>query len=215
MKHYQNNHKGDKKYFQPEVVEVSLNPNILDIISTSSSSGNHNLMKTDKKINSANNQHSKIKNNKKLFFNSQNSSQSQSSLQTPEISTRYKFQLEKLNSNINSLNNKYDNLIKEHFKTNAFINDCKIRFIQLKKQNDKEKTNRKKQQYLKVNGERIKRIREEEKKYIQEGKENQQINKIKEIENRKKKDLIKKKKEAEIMLGNKVYSLKKKKNELE
>ena len=221
MKHF---HKLEKNYFEPELVEITLNPNIIlpkpQPSTSSSSSANHAYRNfknrySHKKINSANNQYSKIKNNKRLQFNNPSPSQSISSIQTPEINTRYKLKLERLNTNIYYLKNKYADLLKEHFETNDTINDYKIRFIKLKKQNDKEKKIKKRQQFLKVNGEKIKKFREEEKRYIKEGKENQQNNKIKELENRKKKELEKKQKTAEAMQGNKFYALKKMKNDLE
>ena len=109
----------------------------------------------------------------------------------------------------------FPNIIIKSNEDDTLINNYKMRFIKLKKQNDKEIKNKKKQQYLKVNGEKIKKFREEEKRYIQEGKENQQNNKIKEIENRKKKELEKKHRDAEVKQGNKVYALNKMKNDLE
>lgn len=217
-KHY---HKIEK-YYEPEIVEININPNIImnkgqnSTSSSSSANRNFKIGASHKKINSANNHYSKIKNNKKLFFsNNQNLSQSISTIQTPEINTKYKLKLDKLSTNIYSLKNKYANLIKEHCETNALINDYKMQFIKLKKKNDQEIQNKKKQQYLKVNKEKIKKFKEEEKKYIKEGKENQQNNKIKEIENRKKKELEKKHRDAEVKQGNKVYALNKMKNDLE
>ena len=211
-KHY---HK-EQKFFIPKI-EVNINPSIIiPNLSTSTSSSAYRKFGAHKKINSANNHYSKLKNKKRLFLsNNPNLSQSISTIQTPEINTKYKLKLNKLSTNIYSLQNKYANLIKEHCETNAIINDHKIRFIKLKKQNDEKIKNKKKQQFLKVNGEKIKKFKEEEKRYIKEGKENQQNNKIKEIENRKKKEIEKKYKDAESKQGNKVYALNKIKNDLE
>ena len=86
-----------------------------------------------KKINSANNRYSKMKENINLNCTSESTTQSKNSLNTPEIGVQYKLRLEKLNTNILNLKNKYKDLIKENFETNNKIDTFKMRFLQLKK----------------------------------------------------------------------------------
>ena len=135
-----------------EIVEININPKILF---ENSSPGQNNKYKKKytpfhKKINSANNPSSKFKENKNLNSNQtlQSQTMSHTTIETPEITTRYKPVLDKLNTNISSLKNKYQDLIRQNFSKKERINSYKIRFLKLKKEAEEEKKLKMKQNFL-------------------------------------------------------------------
>jgi hypothetical protein len=129
-----------------EIVEININPKIL--FENSSPLQNNKYKKKykpfHKKINSANNPSSKFKENKNLNSNQtlQSQTMSHTTIETPEITTRYKPVLDKLNTNICSLKNKYQDLIRQNFSKKERINSYKIRFLKLKKEAEEEKKQR-------------------------------------------------------------------------
>ena len=169
-----------------EIVEININPKILF---ENSSPGQNNKYKKKytpfhKKINSANNPCSKFKENKNLNSNQtlQSQTMSHTTIETPEITTRYKPVLDKLNTNISSLKNKYQDLIRQNFSKKERINSYKIRFLKLKKEAEEEKKLKMKQNFLISKSLKIKQEQEKSQKLKEEIKEN----KMKEILRRKK-----------------------------
>lgn len=173
------------KYISPNEIEVEITVN-KDILfsdkqpstSTSVSANQHkrpNL--THKKINSANSKFTRFHNHKYLNKNHlnpfkdlglRNESQRINTIQTPEISTKFQLKLEKLNSSISSLNNKYSELRKQYFMADKKRNEYKMRFIHIKKKDEKVRRKQKKEKYLnlkeiqkKENHEKIQKMRDD------------------------------------------------------
>ena len=138
-----------------------------------------------KKINSASNRLSKMKENINLNFTTESTNQSKNNTTTPEIGAQYKLRLQKLNTNITNLRNKYKDLIKENFETNNKMSTFKIRFLQLKKIEDGKKMNKNKEKYLIVKNAKNKEELEKNQKVKEECREN------------KKKEFYEKKKEVQ------------------
>ena len=177
------------------IEEVKINPKIFERESLSlEKSKNYRQIKNYKrfhqKIKSAQNPLSKYKDNKNLFNNQTHQSQTISSttMGTPkieEIQTRYQSTIRKLDSNIFNLKQKYKNLISETFKQNKELEQKKMRFIQLKKKEEKKKEKDIKQNFEFIRKMKIKQAIEKNQKIKQEIKEN------------KKKEIIKKKEEVQ------------------
>lgn len=183
------------KHFYTEIVEIDINPKIIfpnNIISASTSSSSNRVKKSKlfhKKINSATN-NSYSKDNLRNNCQSRNQKKN-NSIKTPEINTRYRLQLKKLNTSISSLKNKYSDLIKQHFNDNKEIKDYKMRFIEIKKKDDKNRMKEKKQKYLnlknlkkKENHEKMLKIKEE----YHQNKRKEKLEKIKIVNNLKNKE---------------------------
>lgn len=170
----------------PDIVEIDINPDIFmsKENKTKSLNKNKNLKYTHKKINSACNQTSKIVEKKKLTFTLENNSKSNSNkkkpIQTPEINTKYKLKLERLNTNICSLKNKYADLLKENIDNNIRDNSFKLRFLKLKRDQQQKEMYKKKQEYIIVKNTKLREEQEKNQKIKEEFREN------------KKKELIKK-----------------------
>ena len=183
-----------------EIVEININPKILF---ENSSPGQNNKYKKKytpfhKKINSANNPSSKFKENKNLNSNQtlQSQTMSHTTIETPEITTRYKPVLDKLNTNISSLKNKYQDLIRQNFSKKERINSYKIRFLKLKKEAEEEKKLKMKQNFLINKSLKIKQEQEKSQKLKEEIKEN------------KKKEILKRKKEVQKLKNKEINDLK-------
>ena len=183
-----------------EIVEININPKILF---ENSSPGQNNKYKKKytpfhKKINSANNPCSKFKENKNLISNQtlQSQTMSHTTIETPEITTRYKPVLDKLNTNICSLKNKYQDLIRQNFSKKERINSYKMRFLKLKKEAEEEKKLKMKQNFLINKSLKIKQEQEKSQKLKEEIKEN------------KKKEILKRKKEVQKLKNKEINDLK-------
>lgn len=183
-----------------EIVEININPKILF---ENSSPGQNNKYKKKytpfhKKINSANNPCSKFKENKNLNNNQtlQSQTMSHTTIETPEITTRYKPVLDKLNTNICSLKNKYQDLIRQNFSKKERINSYKMRFLKLKKEAEEEKKLKMKQNFLINKSIKIKQEQEKSQKLKEEIKEN------------KKKEILKRKKEVQKLKNKEINDLK-------
>ena len=183
-----------------EIVEININPKILF---ENSSPGQNNKYKKKytpfhKKINSANNPCSKFKENKNLNSNQtlQSQTMSHTTIETPEITTRYKPVLDKLNTNICSLKNKYQDLIRQNFSKKERINSYKMRFLKLKKEAEEEKKLKMKQNFLINKSLKIKQEQEKSQKLKEEIKEN------------KKKEILKRKKEVQKLKNKEINDLK-------
>ena len=183
-----------------EIVEININPKILF---ENSSPGQNNKYKKKytpfhKKINSANNPCSKFKENKNLNSNQtlQSQTMSHTTIETPEITTRYKPVLDKLNTNICSLKNKYQDLIRQNFSKKERINSYKMRFLKLKKEAEEEKKLKMKQNFLISKSLKIKQEQEKSQKLKEEIKEN------------KKKEILKRKKEVQKLKNKEINDLK-------
>lgn len=183
-----------------EIVEININPKILF---ENSSPGQNNKYKKKytpfhKKINSANNPCSKFKENKNLNTNQtlQSQTMSHTTIETPEITTRYKPVLDKLNTNICSLKNKYQDLIRQNFSKKERINSYKMRFLKLKKEAEEEKKLKMKQNFLINKSLKIKQEQEKSQKLKEEIKEN------------KKKEILKRKKEVQKLKNKEINDLK-------
>ena len=123
-------HKG-KNFDYIGIVKISINPEILIPREKGASSVSQQKKNrySHKKLNSANNHNSKFHENKNITNSTQNTTHSNTSIQTPEVNTQYKLRLEKLNSNISFLQNKYKDLIKENFENNNKMDSFKLRFL--------------------------------------------------------------------------------------
>ena len=183
-----------------EIVEININPKILF---ENSSPGQNNKYKKKytpfhKKINSANNPCSKFKENKNLNSNQtlQSQTMSHTTIETPEITTRYKPVLDKLKTNICSLKNKYQDLIRQNFSKKERINSYKMRFLKLKKEAEEEKKLKMKQNFLINKSLKIKQEQEKSQKLKEEIKEN------------KKKEILKRKKEVQKLKNKEINDLK-------
>ena len=183
-----------------DIVEININPKILF---ENSSPGQNNKYKKKytpfhKKINSANNPCSKFKENKNLNSNQtlQSQTMSHTTIETPEITTRYKPVLDKLNTNISSLKNKYQDLIRQNFSKKERINSYKMRFLKLKKEAEEEKKLKMKQNFLINKSLKIKQEQEKSQKLKEEIKEN------------KKKEILKRKKEVQKLKNKEINDLK-------
>ena len=177
--------KTNKDFF-PDILEININPQIL-FENSFSGQPNKNKKKYQafhKKINSANIANSKLKENKNLNNNQTLQSQtiSHTTVQTPEITTRYKPVLDKLTTNISSLKNKYQNLIEKSFSKKEEIDSYKMRFLKLKKEAEEEKKLKRKQNFLFIKNMKLRQEQEKSQKLKEEIKEN----KMKEILRRKK-----------------------------
>ena len=202
------------KYISPKEIEVEITVN-KDILfsdkqpstSTSVSANQHkrpNL--THKKINSANSQFARFHNHKHLNknqylnpfsdFGLRNESQRINTIQTPEISTKFQLKLEKLNSSISSLNNQYSKLRKEYFIADKKRNEFKMRFIHIKKKDEKVRRKQKKEKYLNL-------------KEIQKKENHEKIQKMKDDYHKsKKKELKEKSLEVKLLKNQEKISLK-------
>ena len=186
------------KFISPKEIEVEIAVNkdilFLDKQPSTSTSISANMHKrpnlTHKKINSANNKFTRFHYHKHLNknqhpnpfsdFGFRDESQRISTIQTPEISTKFQLKLEKLNSSISSLNNQYSELIKQHFKTNKKRNEYKMRFIHIKKKDEEERRKQKKEKYLNL-------------KEIQKKENHEKIQKMKDDYHKSKKKELKEK----------------------
>lgn len=131
-------------------MEININKKILNekafpSISTTSSASNTNKYGiSHNKISSANNHYSKLMKNINYRLRNQNQHQRILTAQTPQVNTRYKNNIEKLNSSISNLKNKYSDLIQQYFVNTSKMEYYKMKFIQTKKLNDKEEKDRNK-----------------------------------------------------------------------
>ena len=147
-------------------LEININKKILNeqkftSISTAASAKNTKKYGiSHKKISSANNYYSKFMQNNNHRLRNPYQHQRIPTNKTPQINTRYKNQLDKLNSSISNLKNKYSDLIQQYFSNNSKIEYYKMKFIQAKKENDKEEKDKNK-----------KNIENEKKKKVEENLE--------------------------------------------
>lgn len=183
-----------KNYDYISIVKININPEILNQREKTSSSVSQQKKNrfSHMKLNSANIRNSKYLDNKNISNTTQNTTQSNTSRQTPEINTQYKMRLEKLNSNIILLKNKYKDLIKENFENNNKMDSFKLRFLKVKKDEEDKKINKRKQEYINVKNARLKQELEKNLKVKEECREN----KKKEFKEKKKE--VKKLKDKEI-----------------
>ena len=149
-----------------------------------------NYKRFHQKIKSAQNPISKYKDHQNLYTNQTHQSQTISSttMGTPkieEIQTRYQSTIKKLDSNIFNLKQKYKDLISETFNQNKELDKMKMRFIKLKKKEEKKKEKDIKQNFEFIKKMKIKQAQEKNQKIKEEIKEN------------KKKEFIKKKEEVQ------------------
>ena len=179
-----------------EIVGIDINRKIL--FSNRSPGQQRKYKLFHKKINSANNPNCKFQENKNLNSNQtlQSKTLTHTTIETPEISTRYKSALDKLNTNIFSLKNKYKDLIKENFSQKAEIDLYKMKFLRTKKEHEEEKKKKTKEKYLLVKNMKIKQEQEKSQKLKEEIKEN------------KMKEIIKKKKEVQKLKNKEINDLK-------
>ena len=156
----------------PKIKELNINRNKL--FQDSSTGLHRKYQPIHKKINSANNPESKFREYKNLNSNHQ-TLQSQTlthtTVETPEIPTRYKSALDKLNTNISSLRNKYEDLIKKNFSKKEEFNAYKMRFLKLKKEEEEKKKQKIKQEYLFIKNMKMKLEQEKSLKLKEEIKE--------------------------------------------
>lgn len=191
-----------KTYSKPKndlfinIAEISINPKIL--FQNSSPAQNKKYKPFHKKINSANNPDSKFKDNKNLKSNQNLQSQTltHTTAETPEITTRYKSALDKLNSNIFCLKNEYKDLIKINFSKKNEFNSYKMRFLRLKKEEEAKKRQKSKQEYLHIKNIKIKQAHEKDQKLKEEIKE------------KRKKEIIKKREEVQKLKNKELNDLK-------
>ena len=183
-----------KNFDYIKIAKININPEIfIPREKTSSSvSQKKKYQYSHKKLNSANIHNSKFRENKNITNTTQNTTHSNSSIQTPEVNSQYKYRLEKLNSNIYFLKNKYKDLIKENFENNNKMNSFKLRFLKVKKTEEEKKNNKRKQEYLNVKNAKLKLELEKNLKVKEECRENKQ----KEFKEKKKE--IQKLKDKEI-----------------
>lgn len=183
-----------KKPKYPIIVEIDFNPNIFlnkeNRSISVSKKGKSGFL--HKKINSAQNHYSKLKENKKMTFTLQNNNQSKTTIQTPEINSKYQLTLERLNSNICSLKNKYADLLKENIDNNNRDASLKLNFLKIKRDQHQKEMNKKRQQYIIVKNTKLK----EEQKKNQKIKNEYHENKKKELKEKRKE--VKKLKNKEI-----------------
>jgi len=168
--------KKGKNYDFISIVKININPEILNQreITSSSVSQQKKNQYSHKKLNSANIHNSKFRENKNITNSTQNTTHSNSSIQTPEINTQYKMRLEKLNSNISFLKNKYKDLIKENFENNNKMDSFKLRFLKVKKIEEDKKINKRKQEYINLKKAKLKQEMEKNLKVKEEYRENKQ-----------------------------------------
>ena len=194
-----------KNFDYISIVKISINPEILNIRekTASSVSQQRKNLYSHKKLNSANYHNSKFRENKNITNSTQNTTRSNTSIQTPEINAQYKIRLEKLNSNISFLQNKYKDLIKENFENNNRMDSFKLRFLKIKKNEENKITNKRRQEYVDVKKAKLKQEMEKNMKVKKECRENKQkefYEKKDEVQKRRHKesndyDKLKKKKE--------------------
>ena len=168
-------HKG-KNFDYISIVKISINPEIFNQRekTASSVSQQKKYQYSHKKLNSANIHNSKFRENKNITNSTQNTTHSNTSIQTPEINTQYKIRLEKLNSNISFLKNKYKDLIKENFENNNKMDSFKLRFLKVKKNEEDKKINKRRQEYINVKNAKLKQELEKNLKIKEECRENKQ-----------------------------------------
>ena len=254
------------------IVEIDINPEILidekPEKPVSCIKKIKNMVPLHKKINSVNIKQSKIRQNKKITHITQSTTISNSSLQTPDVISKYKMTLQHLTTSINSLKSQYDSLIKENFNKKNRMHSFEMKFLRVKKIEEDKKKNKKmieaKKRKLMINREILKRnqeikkeynekknkeivekkkdvrklkekevnafikykidlenkaknkkrIKEEEKQFIERGLSKQKVQYKKGLIKRKKINLEMNKKNEERKLSNEVYALKKKESDL-
>jgi len=191
--------KPNKDFFA-DIVEININPQILNENSTLELRNKHKkkYQPFHKKINSDNIANSKLKENKNLNSNQMLQSQtiSHTTIQTPEITTRYKPVLDKLTTNISSLKNKYQNLIEKSFSKKERIDSYKMRFLKLKKEAEEEKKQKRRQNFLFIKNMKLRQEQEKSQKLKEEIKEN------------KMKEILKRKKEVQKLKNKEINDLK-------
>jgi len=163
-----------KKLNYPNIAEIDFNPDIFikkeNRSISVSKKGKSGFL--HQKIKSAQNHYSKLKDNKKLTFTLQNNNQSKSTIQTPEINSKYQLTLERLNSNICSLKNKYADLLKENIDNNNRDATLKLKFFKIKRDQHQKEMNKKRQQYIIVKNTKLKEEQEKKQKIKNEYHEN-------------------------------------------
>lgn len=182
-------------------IEVDMNSEIFKRESLSlEKSKNYRQIKNYKrfhqKIKSAQNPISKYKDHKNIYNNQTHQSQTISSttMGTPkieEIQTRYHNTIKKLDSNIFNLRQKYKNLISETFNQNKELAQMKMRFIKLKKNEERQKEKDIKQNFEFIKKMKIKQTQEKNQKIKEQIKENKRkefIKKKEEVQKLKKKE---------------------------
>ena len=185
-----------KKPFEPEVFIENINKKILikqahpSISTTASASNTNKYGLSHKKINSANNHYSKLKQSNKYHLPNPYRMQRTPTTKAPQINTRYKHQLDKLNTSISNLKNKYSDLIQQFFINSSTIHDYKMKFIKARIKNGKEEKNKRDQNFQK---ERIKKAEEnaEKKMKWKEEFETKKDKELKKIKNKVKKLRVK------------------------
>jgi hypothetical protein len=165
-----------KKFDYISIVKININPEILNQREKTASSVSQQRKNkySHKKLNSANNHNSKFRENKNITNSTQNTTLSNTSIQTPEINTHYKMRLEKLNSNISFLKNKYEDLIKKNFENNNRMDSFKLRFLKVQKNEEDKKINKRRQEYLNVKKAKLRQELEKNLKVKKECRENKQ-----------------------------------------
>ena len=201
--------KPKKEEIYPSIEEIQINPEIFKRESISlEKSKNYRQIKNykrfHKKIESAHNPISKFREHKNLNRNQtlQNQTVSSTTTCTPkieEIKTRYQSTIKKLDSNIFNLKQIYKNLITESFNQSRELAQMKMRFIKLKKNEEKKKEKDIKQNFEFIKKAKIKQAQEKNQKIKEEIKEN----KKKEIIKKKEEVRKKKKKEKEDFINHK------------
>jgi chromosome segregation ATPase len=193
----------NKKYFEPEIAEICINPEILQMNPPSVPSKKNNSMinrtyrPIHKKFNSVNTQKSKFKEKRHLNTNQDSGSQTMThtTIETPKIATKYTNRIDKLNTSIKSLRKDYKNLIHANFFIEDEINNFKKKFFELKRKEEEKKKQKLKQEFLYIKQKKIKQEQEKRQKLKEEIKENKQ------------KEIIKKKEKVQKLKCKEINSL--------
>ena len=185
--------KPNKDFFA-DIVEIDINPKILFEESPEPQNKcKRKYTPFHKKIKSVNNPNSTSNNkeNKNLNIN-QSQTISHTTVETPEITTRYKPVLDKLKTNINSLKDQYHDLIQKSFSKKVQFDSYRMRFLKLKKQEDEKQREKTKKKYLQIKNMKIKQEQEKNQK-IKEEIKNNRMNEI-----MRKRQIVQKLKNKEI-----------------
>lgn len=189
--------KKDKDFFV-DIAEININPEIL--FGDSPEPQNKHKRKYNlfhKKIKSANNPTSTSKNEENKNLNSnQNQTMTITTAETPEISTRYKPVIDKLNTNIHSLKDKYHDLIQKSFSKRVEFDSYKMRFLKLKKKEEEKQREKTKKKYLLIKNMKIKQEQEKSLRIREE------------IKNNKMKEIIRKRKVVQNLKNKEINDLK-------
>lgn len=179
-----------------DIIELKIKPEIL--FPNSPQAPKKKYKTFHNKIKSAFNPNCKYKENKNLNNNQTLQSQTltHTTIETPKIETRYKPILDKLNTNISSLRNKYEDLIYKNFSKRTWFDSYKMRFLKLKKEEEEKKKQKMKLEYLSKKNKTIKQ--EQEKK--------QKLKKI--IKENKMKEIIRRKEEVQKLKNKEINDLK-------